>query len=62
MANTLETLLSLDISDATDFPDAAAAPGLRQFDDALRCSICRDLYDAPVTLQCGHCFCSAVSA
>ncbi|KAH9923954.1 uncharacterized protein BXZ73DRAFT_103687 [Epithele typhae] len=58
----LQSLLSLDITDATDFPDASVIPGLRQFDDAVRCSICRDFYDAPVTLNCGHCFCSAVHA
>ncbi|RDX52710.1 hypothetical protein OH76DRAFT_1433474 [Lentinus brumalis] len=59
MASMLDKLLAADISDPTDFPDAATAPGLRPFDDAVRCTICREFYDAPVTLTCGHCFCSA---
>ncbi|KAM5542625.1 hypothetical protein V8D89_003586 [Ganoderma adspersum] len=59
MASMLENLLAQDISDSTDFPDDATTPGLRSFDDALRCGICRDFYDAPVSLTCGHCFCSA---
>ncbi|KAI0692989.1 hypothetical protein C8T65DRAFT_816263 [Cerioporus squamosus] len=59
MASMLDKLLAADISDPTDFPDAATAPGLRAFDDAVRCTICREFYDAPVTLTCGHCFCSA---
>ncbi|RPD59166.1 hypothetical protein L226DRAFT_488681 [Lentinus tigrinus ALCF2SS1-7] len=59
MASMLDRLLASDISDPTDFPDAATAPGLRAFDDAVRCTICREFYDAPVTLTCGHCFCSA---
>lgn len=60
MASMLEKLLAQDITDSTDFPDDATTPGLRSFDDALRCGICRDFYDAPVSLPCGHCFCSAV--
>lgn len=31
---------------------------LRQLDASLRCTICGELYDAPITLACGHCFCS----
>lgn len=49
-----------DVQDPSDFPPHHIAPGLRQLDDALRCSICRELYDAPVMLPCGHCFCSLV--
>ena len=60
MTSMLDKLLAADIPDPTDFPDNAAAPGLRPFDDAVRCNICRDFYDAPVTLSCGHGFCSAV--
>ncbi|KAI0713463.1 hypothetical protein C8Q76DRAFT_731505 [Earliella scabrosa] len=59
MTSMLDKLLAADIPDPTDFPDNAAAPGLRPFDDAVRCNICRDFYDAPVTLSCGHGFCSA---
>ncbi|KAI1784142.1 hypothetical protein LXA43DRAFT_1043792 [Ganoderma leucocontextum] len=59
MASMLDNLLAQGITDSTDFPDDATIPGLRSFDDALRCGICRDFYDAPVSLTCGHCFCSA---
>ena len=51
--------LSSDVPDPTDF--STSAPGLRSLDASLRCTICGDLFDAPVTLPCGHCFCSAVS-
>ncbi|KAI0373293.1 hypothetical protein BV20DRAFT_1119336 [Pilatotrama ljubarskyi] len=58
-SSSLDKLLAApDITDSTDFPDPAAAPGLRVLDDALRCDICRDFYDAPVSLNCGHSFCS----
>ncbi|KAI8999023.1 hypothetical protein BD414DRAFT_433472 [Trametes punicea] len=61
MTATLDHMLSVtaDITDSSDFPEDAAAPGLRALDDALRCDICRDFYDAPVSLGCGHTFCSA---
>ncbi|OBZ75140.1 Postreplication repair E3 ubiquitin-protein ligase rad18 [Grifola frondosa] len=59
MSKNIEKLLaSSEITDPTDFPLPSVAPGLRQLDDALRCSICREFYEAPVTLNCGHCFCS----
>ncbi|KAI0648277.1 hypothetical protein C8Q79DRAFT_905677 [Trametes meyenii] len=51
-------LASTDVSDSSDFPDNTEAPGLRTIDEALRCDICRDFYDAPVSLTCGHSFCS----
>ncbi|KAK0210223.1 hypothetical protein DFS33DRAFT_270245 [Desarmillaria ectypa] len=50
--------LAATISDSTDFPDIATAPGLRTIDNALRCPICCELFSGPVTLRCGHCFCS----
>jgi E3 ubiquitin-protein ligase RAD18 len=56
--NTLAALLNTDIPDPTDFH----SPFLRQLDSALRCSICSECFDAPVTLNCGHCFCSLVSS
>ena len=55
-----ELLGSTDVQDPTDFPPASTAPGLRALDSALRCNICQELYEAPVVLTCGHCFCSLV--
>ena len=49
-----------DIPDPTDFPVHSVAPGLRSLDGSFRCDICGDWYDAPVTIACGHCFCSMV--
>ena len=60
-SNALSALLNSDIQDPTDFPNNEHAPGLRQLDAALRCDICSEFYEAPVTLTCGHCFCSLVS-
>src|ERR1700710_1592114 len=56
--NNVQALLSTDIPDPSDFP----RPDLRQLDASLRCTICGELYDAPITLACGHCFCSLVGA
>lgn len=53
-----ESLLSSDVPDPSDFPPNEIAPGLRSLDRSLRCMICGELFDAPVTLACGHCFCS----
>ncbi|KAF8955440.1 hypothetical protein BDZ97DRAFT_1907635 [Flammula alnicola] len=50
--------MAADVPDPTDFPPHAIAPGLRTLDGSFRCDICGDLYDAPVTIACGHCFCS----
>jgi len=61
LSSNVDALLSLDITDPTDFPPPSIAPGLRQIDSALRCKICKELIEAPVTLPCGHCFCSLVS-
>ncbi|KAI0725180.1 hypothetical protein C8Q72DRAFT_622447 [Fomitopsis betulina] len=55
---TQHELLFADVPDPTDFPPPGIAPGLRLLDEALRCNVCHELYDAPVTLYCGHCFCS----
>jgi E3 ubiquitin-protein ligase RAD18 len=51
---------STDVQDPTDFPPVSTAPGLRALDSTLRCNICQELYEAPVVLTCGHCFCSLV--
>ncbi|KAI0059131.1 hypothetical protein BV25DRAFT_1901820 [Artomyces pyxidatus] len=57
--NTVHDLLNnADIQDPLDFPGRADAPGLRDLDGALRCKICQELFEAPVVLACGHCFCS----
>ncbi|KAI9456678.1 hypothetical protein BJY52DRAFT_544693 [Lactarius psammicola] len=53
-----ELLCNTDVQDPTDFPPSSTAPGLRALDNALRCKICQELYEAPVVLTCGHCFCS----
>ncbi|KAI0082879.1 RING/U-box [Panus rudis PR-1116 ss-1] len=55
---TTNDFLDQDVPDPTDFPPPDVAPGLRELDDALRCSICGELYQAPITVLCGHCFCS----
>ncbi|KAG1819685.1 uncharacterized protein BJ212DRAFT_1060396 [Suillus subaureus] len=52
--NNVQALLSTNIPDPSDFP----MPDLRQLDASMRCTICGELYDAPITLACGHCFCS----
>ncbi|KAJ6582840.1 hypothetical protein B0H10DRAFT_2097984 [Mycena sp. CBHHK59/15] len=51
----LSTLLAQDISDPTDFPKASS---LQALDSAVRCAICSEYFDGPVSLLCGHCFCS----
>ncbi|KAL5490559.1 RAD18 [Sanghuangporus weigelae] len=47
-----------NVSDPTDFPTDAEAPGLRKLDAAFSCQICGEVYDAPMMLGCGHSFCS----
>ena len=40
------------------FPESQ--PNLRRLDAAVVCQICKELYDAPVVIACGHSFCSKV--
>ncbi|KAG6853439.1 hypothetical protein C0991_004364 [Blastosporella zonata] len=54
----MNPLLSTNVPDPTDFPPQSVAPGLRELDASLRCNICGEVYDGPVTLNCGHSFCS----
>ncbi|KAL0577372.1 E3 ubiquitin-protein ligase rad18 [Marasmius crinis-equi] len=58
--NVAKTTFAMDVADPIDFPDHSKAPGLRGLDSSLRCPICGELFDGPVTLGCGHCFCSLV--
>jgi E3 ubiquitin-protein ligase RAD18 len=41
------------------FPDSF--PHFRRVDRAVLCPICKELFKAPVSIGCGHSFCSAVS-
>lgn len=54
-SNKVGALLAL-VEDPTDFP--ANAPSLRTLDAAVRCPICSEYFAGPVSLLCGHCFCS----
>lgn len=60
MSNRITEADIEDVPDPTDFPSNDIAPGLRELDEALRCPICGDLFSAPLTVACGHCFCSLV--
>ncbi|KAG9225930.1 hypothetical protein CCMSSC00406_0006448 [Pleurotus cornucopiae] len=50
--------MAAEITDPFDLPGPSERPGLRDMDASMRCTICQEFYDAPVTLSCGHCFCS----
>jgi len=54
--SNVQVLLAQDIPDPTDF----SATDLRQLDASFRCTICGEFFDAPISLACGHCFCSLV--
>ena len=42
-----------------DIAEAWPSPALRDFDAAMRCAICGELFSLPASLRrCGHCFCS----
>ncbi|KAJ7722271.1 hypothetical protein DFH07DRAFT_857002 [Mycena maculata] len=55
-SNKLSTLLAQDIPDPTDFPKESSS--LSHLDTATRCQICSNFLEGPVTISCGHCFCS----
>lgn len=42
-------------------PFPASYPQLSRVDRAVSCAICKELYKGPVSIACGHSFCSAVS-
>ncbi|KAF9793309.1 hypothetical protein BJ322DRAFT_997290 [Thelephora terrestris] len=52
--NHLQSLLDSGITDPSDFPQRE----LGDLDSSLTCKICREFYRGPVSLACGHCFCS----
>ena len=60
LAMKSESLLSSNVPDPSDFPPSTISPDLRSLDRSLRCMICGELFDTPVTLGCGHCYCSLV--
>ncbi len=41
-----------------DWPDNAVGKSLFKFEDCLKCKICRDYFDNPQVLPCGHTFCT----
>lgn len=51
-------LLQADV-EPKPFPESE--PQLRRLDKALLCPICKELFDHPVSIGCGHSFCSKVS-
>lgn len=42
-------------------PFPASYPQLSRVDRAVLCPICKELFKGPVSIACGHSFCSAVS-
>jgi len=49
------------LQDNEPAPFPASFPQLRRLDRAVLCPICKELFKAPVSIGCGHSFCSAVS-
>lgn len=46
-----------DLHDSTDWL-TTPLPSLRAVDAALRCQVCKDLYNTPMITSCSHTFCS----
>ncbi|KAK8231670.1 hypothetical protein HDK77DRAFT_68696 [Phyllosticta capitalensis] len=44
-------------SDSTDWL-STALPGFAQLENALRCQVCKDLFNTPMITSCSHTFCS----
>ncbi|KAJ7168242.1 hypothetical protein C8R43DRAFT_983682 [Mycena crocata] len=53
-SNNVDALLALSLPDPTDFTNSF----LRAFDSSIFCPICANYFDGPVSLACGHSFCS----
>ncbi|KAH8833916.1 hypothetical protein DL96DRAFT_1578830 [Flagelloscypha sp. PMI_526] len=52
---SLNDFLIAQVTDPTDF--APSLP-LQRMDGALRCTVCKEFFDAPVITPCAHTFCS----
>lgn len=53
-------LLALAADEPPLFP--ASYPQLRRMDRSVICQICKEYFQGPVTVECGHSFCSQVSS
>lgn len=51
--------LAVDTDDLPPLP--AKYPQLQRLDRSVVCQICKELFKGPVTIACGHSFCSQVS-
>ena len=49
---------AMDETDITDWPSCKLGKKLSNLERSLRCLICRDMYENPQMLNCGHSYCS----